>query len=122
MGILLKILANYQKKSVECIVHEFLSSEKKSLSKSSEAKRSSFKLSFFPIAVEFVSVSSRAITTTGTGATVFAVLGLKINVLIVSKDFGADPEAIRTSFHVAAELVSACKMVAVGLIERLLSF
>ena len=65
-----------KKGSVECNVQEFLSSEKKSVSKSSEAKRSSFKLSLFPIAVEFVSVSSRAITTTGTGVAVFAVLGL----------------------------------------------
>lgn len=57
-------------------LHEFLSSEKNSVSRSSEAKRNSFKLSFFPIAAEFVSVSSRAITTTGMGVAVFAVLGL----------------------------------------------
>ena len=57
-------------------VHESLSSEKNSVSRSSEAKRSSFKLSFLPRAAEFASVSSRAITTTGTGVAVLAVLGL----------------------------------------------
>lgn len=57
-------------------IQEFLSSAKKSESRSSDANLSSFKLSFFPSADELVSVSSRAMTTTGTGVADFAVLGL----------------------------------------------
>lgn len=57
-------------------VREFLSREKNSVNRSSEARRNSFRLSFLPIAPELVSVSSRAITTTGTGVAVFAVFGL----------------------------------------------
>lgn len=41
---------------------------------------------------------------------------------MISKEFGADPEAIKASFHVAGELVWTCVMVAVGFMERLASF
>lgn len=57
-------------------VHESLSREKNSVRRSAEANLSSFKFRAFPIAPELVSVASRAITTTGTGVAVFAVLGL----------------------------------------------
>jgi len=103
-------------------IREFLSNEKNSVSKSSEANRSSFKLSFFPMAPELVSVSLRAITTTGTAVAVFAVFGLYTKVLMSSNDFGADPEAVRASFHSAGELVSAWVTVAVGFMARAFSF
>ena len=92
------------------------------MSKSSEARRSSFKFNFFPIAPEFVSVSSRAITTTGTGVAVFAVFGLYTRVFMSSKGAGADPEAIRVSFHVAGEVVSAWLRVVEGLMDKASSF
>ena len=76
VGILSFVALATIKRRAEYDVHESLSSEKNSVSRSSEAKRSSFELSFFPMAVEFMTVSSRAITTTGTGVTVFAVFGL----------------------------------------------
>lgn len=63
---------------------ESLSSEKNSVKSSAGARRNSFKLSFLPNAPEFVSVSSRAITTTGTGVAVLAVLGLKTKVFTSS--------------------------------------
>ena len=65
-------------KPQEVVAHaqEFLSSAKNSLSRSSDASRSSFKFSAFPMAPEFVSVSSRAMTTTGMVVAVLAVFGL----------------------------------------------
>lgn len=71
---------------------------------------------------ELVSVSSRAITTTGTAVAVFAVFGLYTKVLMSSNDFGADPEAVRASFHSAGELVSVWVTVAVGFMARPSSF
>lgn len=57
-------------------VRESLSSAKNSVNRSPAANRSSFKFNFFPIAPELVSVASRAMTTTGMGVAVLAVLGL----------------------------------------------
>lgn len=53
---------------------------------------------------------------------VFAVLGLYTSVLMSSNEAGADPEAIRASFQVAGEVVSACETVAVGFMESAASF
>ena len=97
---------------------EFLSSPKNSVRRSSEAKRSSLRLSFFPRAEELVSVSSRAMTTTGTGVAVFAVFGLYTRVLINSNDSGTELVASKASRQDAGELVSAWDTVAVGVIER----
>ena len=63
-------------------LQESLSSWKNSVRRSGDAKRSSFRFNFLPKAPEFVSVSSRAITTTGTGVADFAVLGLNTSVLV----------------------------------------
>ena len=68
---------------------ESLSREKNSDSRSSEARRSSFRLSFLPSEDELVSVSSRATTTTGTGVELFAVLGLNTRTLSSSNSLGA---------------------------------
>ena len=87
------------------------------MSRSSDASRSSFKFSFFPIAPEFVSVSSLAMTTTGTGVAVLAVLGLYTSVLMSSNEAGADPEASRASFQLAGDVVSTCVMDAVGFMD-----
>lgn len=100
-------------------IREFLSRAKNSFSKSSDASLSSFKFSFLPNAPELVSVSSRAITTTGTGVAVFAVFGLNTSVLISSKDFGASEVALRASRQVAGEVVSLCATLPDGVIERL---
>lgn len=102
---------------VKC-VREFLSRAKNSDNRSPEARRSSLRLSFLPNAPEAVSVSSRTITTTGTGAAFFAVLGLKTMVLISSKDFGDEVSADNASFQDAGEFVAAWEIVATGLIER----
>ena len=99
-------------------VREFLSTEKNSLRRSSDASLSSLRFSFLPNALELVSVSSRAMTTTGTVVAVLAVLGLKTRVLMSSKDFGAEGEAIMASRQVAGEDVSACVMVAEGVMDR----
>lgn len=53
-------------------------------------------------------------TTTGTGVAVLAVFGLYTRVLMSSKEAGADPEAIRASFHVAGEDVSGWETATVG--------
>lgn len=63
-------------------LHESLSREKNSVRISSEASLSSLRLSFFPMAEELVSVSSRAMTTTGTVVADFAVFGLNTRVFI----------------------------------------
>ena len=105
---------------VKC-VREFLSRAKNSDNRSSEARRSSLRLSFLPNAPEAVSVSSRAITTTGTGVAFFAVLGLKTMVLINWKDFGEDVSADNASFQDAGEFVALWETAAVGLIERAIS-
>lgn len=84
---------------------EFLSREKNSVKRSSDANLSSFKFNFFPRAPELVSVPSRATTTTGMGVAAFAVLGLYTRVLMSSKDFGAVESATNSSFHVAGEFV-----------------
>ena len=99
-------------------VREFLSRVKNSDNRSSEARRSSLRLSFFPNAPDAVSVSSRAITTTGTGIALFAVLGLKTMVLISSKDFGDEVSADNASLQDAGEFVAAWETVTAGLIER----
>jgi hypothetical protein len=52
------------------------------LMRSSEARRSSLRLRYFPIAPELVSVDSWAITRTGVGVAVFAVFGLKRSCLL----------------------------------------
>lgn len=91
---------------------EFLSKEKKSFNRSSLAKRSSFKFNFFPNAPEFVSVSSRATTTTGTGVVDLAVFGLKTRVLMSSNDSGVLVVEVRASRHAAGESASRCVTVA----------
>lgn len=85
--------------------------------RSSDASLSSFRFSFLPNAPELVSVSSRAITTTGTVAAVLAVLGLKTMVLMSSKDVGAEGDAFMASRQLAGEDVSAWVTVAVGVME-----
>jgi hypothetical protein len=83
---------------------ESLSREKNSVNRSPEANRNSFKFNFFPNAVEFVSVSSRAMTTTGTGVAVFAVLGLNTSVLVSSKLLGVPLVACNASRHDAGDV------------------
>jgi hypothetical protein len=100
-------------------IREFLSSEKNSFKISSEASLSSFRFNFLPKAPEFVSVSSRATTTTGTTVAVFAVFGLNTSVLISSKDFGAEDVPCKVSRQVAGEVVSLWDTLPDGLIEML---
>jgi len=87
-------------------IREFLSSEKNSFKISSEASLSSFRFNFLPKAPEFVSVSSRATTTTGTTVAVFAVFGLNTSVLISSNDFGVEDVSFKVSRQVAGDVVS----------------
>ncbi len=96
----------------DCDSREFLSKEKNSFSRSSLAKRSSFKFNFFPNAPEFVSVSSRAMTMTGTGVADLAVFGLKTRVLMSSNDSGVPVVELRASRQAAGESVSRCVTVA----------
>lgn len=87
-------------------IRESLSREKNSARSSSEAKRSSFRFSFFASAEELISASSRAITTTGIGTADFAVLGLKTSVFNNTKSFGTDVFAFNASDQVAGEVVA----------------
>ena len=89
-------------------LRESLSREKNSDSRSSEAKRSSFRLSFLPSKDELVSVSSRATTTTGTGVALFAVLGLNTRTLSNSNSFGVLGTVCSASFHAAGDVAEAC--------------
>jgi len=98
---------------------ESLSREKNSDSRSPEARRSSFRLSFLPSEDELVSVSSRATTTTGTGVALFAVLGLNTRTLSSSNSLGALVEAAcSASFHAAGDVAGACSTVSEGAIDR----
>ena len=97
---------------------ESLSSEKNSVKRSPEANLSSFKFNFLPKAVELVSVSSRAMTTTGTGVADFAVFGLNTSVLVSSKLLGVPLAACNASRHAAGDVCVACDTVAAGVIER----
>lgn len=99
-------------------VRSSLSREKNSDSRSSEARRSSFRLSFLPSKDELVSVSSRVTTTTGTGVAVFAVLGLNTRTLSSSNSFGVPGAACNASFHAAADVADACLTVPEGVIDR----
>lgn len=63
-----------------------------------------------PNASELVSVSSRAITTTGMVIAVFAVFGLNTSVLMSSKDSGAEGAAVIASRQFVGEEVSACEI------------
>jgi len=100
------------------VVRESLSREKNSDSSSSEARRSSFRLSFFPSEDELVSVASRATTTTGTGVALFAVLGLNTSTLSSSNSFGALGVACSASLHAAGDVAGACSTTWEGVIER----
>lgn len=93
-----------------------MSREKNSFSRSSEASLSSFRFSFLPKAPELVSVSSLAITTTGTTAAVFAVFGLNTSVLISSNDFGVEDVSFNVSRQVAGDVVSLWDTLADGFI------
>jgi hypothetical protein len=88
--------------------HESLSREKNSDNRSSEARRSSFKLSFLPNEDELVSVSSRATTTTGIGVALFAVLGLNTRTLSNSNSFGVLGTFRSASFHAVGDVAEAC--------------
>lgn len=96
---------------------EFLSSAKNSFSRSSDARRRSFRFRTLPSAPEGTSDVSRVIKNTGTGVAVFAVLGLYTSVLVSSKGFGADELASRASRQVFGEFVGACETVAAGEME-----
>ena len=96
---------------------EFLSREKNSFSRSSDARRRSLRFKVLPNTPDGTSVVSRAITKTGTGVAVLAVLGLYTSVLISSKSFGALELASRASRQEAGEFVAACDTVAVGEME-----
>ena len=70
-----------------------------------------------------MSVSSLAITTTGTGVAVFAVLGLKTSVLVSLYDEGTAAEvdagaASRAAFQLAGSLVAAWMREPFGSMER----
>ena len=93
-------------------------SEKNSDNRSPVANRNSFRFNFFANAVEFVSVSSRATTTTGTGIADFAVFGLNTSVLVNSKLFGVLLAACNASRHDAGDVCDACETVAAAVIER----
>src|ERR1700679_1351926 len=99
-------------------VRESLSREKNSDSRPSEARRSSFRLSFLPSKDELVSVLSRAITTTGTGVALFGVLGLNTRTLSNSNSFGVLGTLCSASLHVAGDVAEACWTVSEGVIER----
>lgn len=80
----------------------------------------SFRSSFFAKAPELVSVSSRAMTITGSDVAIafFAALVLKTSILISSKDFGDCGFAVKAARQEAGESVSLCTTDSVGLIER----
>ena len=94
-----------------------MSNAKNSVNKSAGARRKSFKLNFLPKAVEFVSVSSRAMTTTGTGDAVLAVLGLKTSVFVSSNDFGAFSDAKSASRQAAGDVAAPWDTSLVELID-----
>lgn len=86
-----------------------LSTPKKEVRRSSGARRRSLRLSFFARAAELVSVSSLAITTTGTGDEFFAVLGLKTRVLMSLNEYGRKlSDAVSASFQAAGDEVALC--------------
>ena len=80
----------------------------------------SFRSSFLAKDAELVSVSSRAMTTTGSDVAVafLAALVLKTSILTSSKDFGDSGCAVKATRQEAGESVSLCSTDSAGLIER----
>ena len=99
-------------------LHESLSREKNSDSRSSEARRRSFRLRCLASEEELVSVVSRATTTTGTEVAPFAVLGLNTRNLSSSNSFGAPGAVCSAPFHSAGDDADACSTVLEGVMDR----
>ena len=118
-GLLYQRLSQFLRTGNSGNIHESLSSAKNSFRRSSEASRKSLSLSSLLRATEFISVSSRATTTTGTGVAFLAVLGLKTRVFVSSKVWGADGFAVeRLDRHFAGESETACDTTECGVTDN----
>lgn len=99
-------------------VREFLSSEKNSVKRSSEANLNSFRFNFLPRAPDEVSVLSLTITTIGIVVADFAVLGLNTSVFISSNDLGAEDSEANACLQVSGESVLVWDTEAAGLMDK----